>query len=244
MCCCVSSYRSWIRCWAVENERQTYQSENKFICPVAKRPWCETSRSKTFGGEMSLSNISGGETPSSKISRGETSWSKKAGSETSWTKTVRGRNDLVRNARERNVQVQKVRGRNVLGAKRAGPKGLGAKLPGKKCQGAKRPGPKCQGVKRPGPKCQGLNDLSIKSGGETSWSETSESKMFVCENTSWDFTSWLWNFLYNCNIPWGFFMIVRSFYYYHLNLMYDSLIGLTSGKYDTVDQKLYLEIIF
>ena len=47
------------------------------------------------------------------------------------------------------------------------------------------------------------------------------------ENTSWAFTSWLWNFLYDCGTPWGFFMIVRLFYYYHLNLIYDSLIGLT-----------------
>ena len=32
-------------------------------------------------------------------------------------------------------------------------------------------------------------------------------------------------------------MIVRFFYYYHLNLIYDSLIGLlNSGKYDTIDQ--------
>ena len=47
------------------------------------------------------------------------------------------------------------------------------------------------------------------------------------ENTSWAFTSWLWNSLYDCGTPWGFFMIVRLFYYYHLNLIYDSLIGLT-----------------
>ena len=34
-------------------------------------------------------------------------------------------------------------------------------------------------------------------------------------------------------------MIVRFFYYYHLNLIYDSLIGLNYfGKYDIVDQKL------
>ena len=34
-------------------------------------------------------------------------------------------------------------------------------------------------------------------------------------------------------------MIVRFFYYHHLNLICDPLIGLTSfGKYDTVDQKL------
>ena len=45
------------------------------------------------------------------------------------------------------------------------------------------------------------------------------------ENTPWAFTSWLWNFLYNFGTPWGFFMIVR-FYYYHLNLIYESLIGL------------------
>ena len=47
------------------------------------------------------------------------------------------------------------------------------------------------------------------------------------EKTSWAFTSWFWNFLYDCGTPWGFFMIVRLFYYYHLNLIYDSLIGLT-----------------
>ena len=47
------------------------------------------------------------------------------------------------------------------------------------------------------------------------------------ENTSWAFTSLLWNFLYDCGTPWGFFMIVMLFYYYHLNLIYDSLIDLT-----------------
>ena len=46
-------------------------------------------------------------------------------------------------------------------------------------------------------------------------------------NTSWAFTSWLCNFLYNCDTPWGF-LIVRFFYYHFiLNLIYDSLIGLT-----------------
>ena len=47
------------------------------------------------------------------------------------------------------------------------------------------------------------------------------------ENTSWAFTSWLWNFLYDCGTPLGFFMIARLFYYCHLNLIYDSLIDLT-----------------
>ena len=136
---------------------------------------------------------------------------------------------------ERNVNVQKVRGRNVLGAKRLGPKTAGAKLlvqivRGRNVQfrnvGAKRPGPKGQVVKRPGPKC-GRNVLFIKSGGETSWSKTSEFEKSGCENTSWASTSWLWNFLYDNDTLWGFFMIVRFFYFYRLNLIYDSIIGLT-----------------
>ena len=62
--------------------------------------------------------------------------------------------------------------------------------------------------------------------------------MQMQENT-WNFTSWLWNFLYDCDTPGGFFMGERFFYYYHLKFVYNSLIGLTySGKYDTVDQKL------
>ena len=62
------------------------------------------------------------------------------------------------------------------------------------------------------------------SGGETSWS-----KKYGCENTSLAFTSWLWNFHYGCDTPWGFFMIViyYYYYYYYLNLIYDSLICLT-----------------
>ena len=39
----------------------------------------------------------------------------------------------------------------------------------------------------------------------------SESEKSGCENTSWAFTSWLWNFLLDCDIPWGFFMIVSFF---------------------------------
>ena len=88
-------------------------------------------------------------------------------------------------------------------------------------------GPKCQWVKRPGPKCQGAKRPVQKVRGETSWSKTPESEKSGCENTSWAFISWLWNFLYDCDTPWGFFMIVRFFCYYHLNLIYDSLIGLT-----------------
>ena len=63
-----------------------------------------------------------------------------------------------------------------------------------------------QGAKRPGPK-----RLSSKSPGAKTLSEPSLSL----------------NFLYDCDSPWGFFIIVRFFYYYHLNLIYDSLIGLT-----------------
>ena len=68
----------------------------------------------------------------------------------------------------------------------------------------------------------GRNVLSNKSGGETSGSVKSG-----CENSSWAFTWWLWNFLHDCDTPWGIFIIVRFFYYYHLNLIYDLLIGLT-----------------
>ena len=167
------------------------------------------------------------------------------------------RNVFVQKGRGRNLPDQTCQGTKRPGpkrpgAKRPGPKGTwakrpkspGVKLPGPKCQGAKHPGPKCKGakrlvqnvsvlnvqVKRPGPKCQGRNVLS-----KTSWGGTSLSEMSECENTFWAFTSWLWNFLYDCDTRWGFFMIVRFFYYYYLTR---SLVWLNSGKYDTVDQKL------
>ena len=67
--------------------------------------------------------------------------------------------------------------------------------------------PKSQGAKRPGPK-----RLSPKS---PSANTIPEPSLHDCET-----------FIYDCDTPWGFFMIVRFFYYYHLNLIYDSLIGL------------------
>ena len=68
--------------------------------------------------------------------------------------------------------------------------------------------PKSQGAKRPGPK-----RLSQKSPGSKIFPEP---LIQYCETSSMIMT-----------LPETSFMDVRFFYYYHLHLIYDSLIGLT-----------------
>ena len=133
------------------------------------------------------------------------------------TKNVSGRNDLVLNVRMRNVQVQNVRRRNILGAKRPGPKCQGAKHPGPECQGVKCSGPKCQGTKRPVQKVRGRNVLVRN---VWIWKVRMRKYFLSLHFMIVKLPLWLWHslrLLYDCEV----------LYYYHLNLIYDSLIGLT-----------------
>ena len=74
--------------------------------------------------------------------------------------------------------------------------------------GSKTSCPKRKGAKRSGPK-----RLRLKSPGAKTLPEPS---LHDCETSSMIVT-----------LSDAFFRIVRFFYYYHLNLIYDSLIGLT-----------------
>ena len=184
----------------------------------------------------------------SEMSRCETAWSKKVWVRNVLVRKVQVRNVLVRNVHARNILVQKVWGRNFLVRKVwvwivcvRNVKVRNVRVQNVRVQKVWMRNALVRKIRvlslivtpldlfmimSLGP----LNDCNASLISSWLWHFLSLFMIVTLPESLWLWhTSWLWNFLlpfYDCDTPWGLFIIV-AFFYYQLNLIDDSLTDLT-----------------